>query len=93
MVAALTFMGGRLIAWPHSPKRIEMILEEVWADLEALESDPAWFERVKERVEAASGPECWTIFVRSHWKAEMVAWGQEAKSPCTGVKPDFTAPS
>ena len=32
---------------------ITMMLEEVWADLEASESDPAWFERVKERVPAA----------------------------------------
>ncbi len=32
---------------------ITMMLEEVWADLQASEADPAWFERVKERVQAA----------------------------------------
>ena len=33
---------------------IAMMLEEVWADLQGSESDPAWFERVKERVQAAA---------------------------------------
>ncbi len=32
---------------------ITMMLEEVWADLEASKSDPAWFERVTARVQAA----------------------------------------
>ena len=32
---------------------IAMMLEEVWADLQGSEADPAWFERVKERVQAA----------------------------------------
>lgn len=32
---------------------IAIMLEEVWADLQGSEADPAWFERVKERVQAA----------------------------------------
>jgi hypothetical protein len=34
---------------------ITMMLEEVWADLQGSEADPAWFERVRARVKAA-GP-------------------------------------